>query len=134
MNEKGAVLPSVMVFVLLISIVLLGTNRIFENQMNQLRMTKHYYEVESMLILSKIELNRQFELNKDIQKGLITFSNGTVTVQKKDVDLFNLNGTLKNVFSKQIEVYLKQQQITENSENEEQIEETNEEISATIAN
>lgn len=134
MNEKGAVLPSVMVFVLLISIVLLGTNRIFENQMNQLRMTKHYYEVESMLILSKIELNRQFELNKDIQKGLITFSNGTVTVQKKDVDLFNLNGTLKNVFSKQIEVYLKQQQMTENSENEEQIEETNEEISATIAN
>lgn len=134
MNEKGAVLPSVMVFVLLMSIVLLGTNRIFENQMNQLRMTKHYYEVESMLILSKIELNRQFELNKDIQKGLITFSNGTVTVQKKDVDLFNLNGTLKNVFSKQIEVYLKQQQITENSENEEQIEETNEEISATIAN
>lgn len=106
MNEKGAVLPSVMVFLLLMSIMTLGTNRVFENQMNQLRMTKHYYEVESMLILSKIELQRQYELDKEIEKGVVTFPNGTVTIQRKEADIYNLNGTLKEVFSKQLEVQL----------------------------
>lgn len=106
MNEKGAVLPSVMVFLLLMSIMTLGTNRVFENQMNQLRMTKHYYEVESMLILSKIELQRQYELDKEIQKGVVTFPNGTVTIQRKEADIYTLNGTLKDVFSKQLEVQL----------------------------
>ena len=114
MNEKGAVLPSVMVFVLLMSIILLGTNKIFENQMNQLRMTKHYYNVESMLILSKMELKNQYELNQEIENGIVTFSDGTVTIQKKSMDSFTLKGTLKNVFSKQMEVQLKQQPI-ENS-------------------
>jgi len=114
MNEKGAVLPSVMVFVLLMSIILLGTNKIFENQMNQLRMTKHYYNVESMLILSKMELKNQYELNQEIENGIVTFSDGTVTIQKKSMDSFTLKGTLKNVFSKQMEVQLKKQPI-ENS-------------------
>ena len=112
MNEKGAVLPSVLVFLMLMSIMILGTNRVFENQMNQLRMTKHYYEVESMLILSKIELNRQYELDKEIQKGIVTFPNGTVTIQRKEANEFILNGTLKDVFSKQLEVELTPQ-ITE---------------------
>ncbi|WP_407372244.1 hypothetical protein [Carnobacterium sp.] len=106
MNEKGAILPSVMVFLLLMSIMILGTNRVFENQMNQLRMTKHYYEVESMLILSKIELNRQYELDKEIQKGIVTFPNGIVTIQRKEANVFILNGTFKDVFSKQLEVEL----------------------------
>jgi len=118
MNEKGAVLPSVMMFVLLMSIILLGTNKIFENQMNQLRMTKHYYKVESMLILSKMELKNQYELNKEIKNGVVIFSDGTVTIQKKSMDSFTLNGTLKNVFSKQMEVQIKQQPI-ENSNDKE---------------
>lgn len=123
MNEKGAVLPSVLVFVLLMSIMLLGTNRIFENQMNQLRMTKHYYEVESMLILSKMELKEQYELNKEFKNGRVVFSDGTVSIQKKDENLYILNGTLKTIFSKQLEVQLKQQS-TENSENQELVKET----------
>lgn len=106
MNEKGAVLPSVMVFLLLMSIMILGTNRVFENQMNQLRMTKHYYEVESMLILAKMELNSQYELDKEIQKGIVTFPNGIVTIQRKEANVFILTGTLKDVFSKQLEVEL----------------------------
>ena len=118
MNEKGAVLPSVMMFVLLMSIILLGTNKIFENQMNQLRMTKHYYKVESMLILSKMELKNQYELNKEIKNGIVIFSDGIVTIQKKSMDSFTLNGTLKNVFSKQMEVQIKQQPI-ENSNDKE---------------
>ena len=106
MNEKGALLPSVMVFLLLMSIMILGTNRVFENQMNQLRMTKHYYEVESMLILAKMELNSQYELDKEIQKGIVTFPNGIVTIQRKEANVFILTGTLKDVFSKQLEVEL----------------------------
>ncbi|MEK6189624.1 MAG: hypothetical protein N2A99_01365 [Carnobacterium alterfunditum] len=120
MNEKGAVLPSVMVFVLLMSIILLGTNKIFENQMNQLRMTKHYYNVESMLILSKMELKNQYELNQEIENGIVTFSDGTVTIQKKSMDSFTLKGTLKNVFSKQMEVQLKQQPIENSNDMEAQ--------------
>lgn len=121
MNEKGAVLPSVMVFVLLMSSMLLGTSRIFENQMNQLRMTKHYYEVESMLVLSKMELKDQYALNQDIQNGTVVFSNGTVAIQKKAKGLFTLNGKHKRGFSKQIEVQLNQQP-TENLDNKETIE------------
>ncbi|MBT2731293.1 hypothetical protein [Carnobacterium sp. ISL-102] len=120
MNEKGAVLPSVMVFVLLMSIILLGTNKIFENQMNQLRMTKHYYNVESMLILSKMELKNQYELNQELENGIVTFFDGTVTIQKKSMDSFTLKGTLKNVFSKQMEVQLKQQPIENSNDMEAQ--------------
>jgi len=112
MNEKGAVLPSVMVFLLLMSIMTLGTNRVFENQINQLRMTKHYYEVESMLILAKIELNHQYELDKEIQNGIVTFPSGIVAIHRKEANVFILNGTLKDVFSKQLEVELTPQ-ITE---------------------
>lgn len=122
MNEKGAVLPSVMVFVLLMSIILLGTNRIFENQMNQLRMTKNYYEVESMLILSEMELKSQYELNQEMKNGSIIFSDGKVTIEKTSMDSFTLNGTLKNVFSKQLEIQLGQE-TTGNSDNKELIEE-----------
>lgn len=118
MNEKGAVLPSVIVFVLLMSIILLGTNRIFENQMNQLRMTKHYYKVESMLVLSKMELESQYELNHEIQNGIVIFSDGTVTIQKKSMNLFTLNGTFKNVFSKQMDVQLKQRAIGNSNDEE----------------
>ena len=106
MNEKGAVLPSVMIFVLLMSVAVLGTNQIFKNQMNQLRMTKHYYEVESMLILSKMELNSQLDLNKNLEKGTVLFTDGTVTIQKKGDNTFNLEGKLKNIFSKQLTVQL----------------------------
>lgn len=122
MNEKGAILPSVMVFVLLMSIILLGTNRIFENQMNQLRMTKNYYEVESMLILSEMELKSQYELNQEMKNGSIIFSDGKVTIEKTSMDSFTLNGTLKNVFSKQLEIQLGQE-TTVNSDNKELIEE-----------
>ena len=111
MNEKGAVLPSVMIFVLLMSVALLGTNQIFKNQMNQLRMTKNYYEVESMLILSKMELNSQLDLNKDFEKGTILFTDGTVTIQKKGGNTFNLEGKLKNIFSKQLTVHLEKKSI-----------------------
>lgn len=116
MNEKGAVLPSVMIFVLLMSVALLGTNQIFKNQMNQLRMTKHYYEVESMLILSKMELNSQLDLNKDLEKGTVLFTDGTVTIQKKGDNTFNLEGKLKNIFSKQLTVQLEKKS-TESIEN-----------------
>lgn len=116
MNEKGAVLPSVMIFVLLMSVALLGTNQIFKNQMNQLRMTKHYYEVESMLILSKMELNSQLELNKNLEKGTVLFTDGTVTIQKKGDNTFNLEGKLKNIFSKQLTVQLEKKS-TESIEN-----------------
>lgn len=98
MNEKGAVLPSVMIFVLLMSVALLGTNQIFKNQMNQLRMTKHYYEVESMLILSKMELNSQLDLNKDLEKGTVLFTDGTVTIQKKEIIYSIWKGNLKTFF------------------------------------
>ncbi len=121
MNERGAILPSVLVFVLLMMIMLLGTNRIFENQMHQLRMTKHYYKVESMLILSEMELKDQYELNKEFKNGRVIFSDGTVAIQKKDERLFSLNGTLKTIFSKQLEVQLKKQSI-ENSTNQEPVE------------
>lgn len=119
MNEKGAVLPSVMVFLLLMSIMILGTNRVFENQMNQLRMTKHYYEVESMLILAKMELSSQCEIDKEIRKGIVTFPNGIVTIQRKEGNVFILNGTLKDVFSKQLEVELTPQTTEEQKVKEE---------------
>ena len=122
MNERGAILPSVLVFVLLLLMMLLGTNRIFENQMHQLRMTKHYYEVESMLILSEMELKDHYEINKEFKNGRVVFSDGTVAIHKKDERLFSLNGTLKTIFSKQLEVQLKQQSI-ENSKNQEPVEE-----------
>lgn len=56
MNERGAILPSIMVFVFLLVVVLLGSVQIYRNQMYQLLATTEMYEAKSMLSFTEREI------------------------------------------------------------------------------
>ncbi|MGE7365689.1 hypothetical protein ACQKKE_03440 [Desemzia incerta] len=106
MNERGAILPSIMVFVFLLVVVLLGSVQIYRNQMYQLLATTEMYEAKSMLSFTEREiLDRSKEL-KMLQTGTITFNNGKVYINKTDSMHYQLEAVTTNQFSlvKQIAV------------------------------
>ena len=106
MNERGAILPSIMVFVFLLVVVLLGSVRIYRNQMYQLLATTEMYEAKSMLSFTEREILDRSMDSKKLQTGTITFNNGKVYITKTDSMHYQLEAVTTNQFSlvKQIAV------------------------------
>ncbi|MEG0679389.1 MAG: hypothetical protein RR439_06055, partial [Carnobacterium sp.] len=86
MNQKGAILPSVVIFVFLITTVMIGTTRIYKNQMQQMMMTENYYIIQTMLALSKAEVQRQLIESEDFKNAVFVFEDGKVEVTKETND------------------------------------------------
>lgn len=53
MNQKGALLPTALVFLILLTLLLLGTLKIYQNQFEQLQVTKDHYQAKTMISLTK---------------------------------------------------------------------------------
>lgn len=106
MNEKGAVLPSIIVFVFLLVVVLLGSVQIYRNQMYQLLVTTEAYEAKSMLSFVERELLDSSTDTKRMQTGTVTFNHGEVYIEKIDTTHYRLKVVTDNQFSltKQIAV------------------------------
>ncbi|ALV22938.1 MAG: hypothetical protein RR548_03245 [Carnobacterium sp.] len=104
MNQKGAILPSVIVFVFLLSAVSMGTTQIYKRQMQQLKATEDYYIVQSMIELSKAELQYQLKSTPDIQELFLTYAAGTVRVQKTATKTYQFTGISNKAFLKQISI------------------------------
>lgn len=104
MNQKGAILPSVVIFVFLLATVTIGTAQIYKNQMQQMKTTENYYEIQTMLELSKAELKEQLTIEPDLQEAFFTFTTGTVRVQKVSGTSYLLTGTADKSFIKQLSV------------------------------
>lgn len=106
MNERGAILPSIMVFVFLLVVVLLGSVQIYRNQMYQLLATTEMYEAKSMLSFTEREILDRSMDSKKLQTGTITFNNGKVHITKTDSMHYQLEAVTTNQFSlvKQIAV------------------------------
>lgn len=104
MNQKGAILPSVVIFVFLLATVTMGTARIYKNQMQQMKTTENYYVIQTMLELSKAELREQLTIDPDLQEAFFTFKTGTVRVQKISGTSYLLTGTADKSFLKQLSI------------------------------
>ena len=104
MNQKGAILPSVVIFVFLLATVTIGTAQIYKNQMQQMKATENYYEIQTMLELSKAELKEQITIEPDLQEAFFTFTTGTVRVQKVSGTSYLLTGTANKSFLKQLSI------------------------------
>ena len=96
MNQKGAILPSVVIFVFLITTVMIGTTRIYKNQMQQLMMTANYYLIQTMLVLSKTEVQRQLVESGYFKDTVFIFEEGEVEVQKAANNTYTFIGETKN--------------------------------------
>lgn len=106
MNQKGAILPSVVIFVFLITTVMIGTTRIYKNQMQQMMMTENYYLIQTMLALSKAEVQRQLIESEDFKNAVFVFEDGKVKVTKETNDSYTFIGTTKNTILNPIKVNL----------------------------
>ncbi|MGB3160814.1 hypothetical protein [Carnobacterium sp.] len=96
MNQKGAILPSVVIFVFLMSTIMIGTARIYKNQMQQMKISKNYYLIQTMIALSKTEVQRQLAESKDYEKSVFIFEDGKVKVSKVKVNSYEFIGETKN--------------------------------------
>lgn len=99
MNEKGAILPSVMVFVFLLIVVMLGSVHVYRNQMYQLLATTEAYEAKSMLSFTERELLISTLDVEMLQTGTVTFNSGKVYITKLDSTHYQLKAVTTNQFS-----------------------------------
>lgn len=72
MNQKGALLPTALVFLILLTLLLLGTLKIYQNQFEQLQVTKDHYQAKTMISLTKKKVKRRKSWKLD--KGEICIS------------------------------------------------------------
>lgn len=104
MNEKGAILPSIIVFVFLLLILLSGSAKIYQDQVHQLIVTKESYKARTMLELTEQEIITRIETKKSFNGGTAVFDVGTVTIKKISENRYQLKAITDNRFSTQTEV------------------------------
>ena len=100
MREKGGILPSIIIFVWLVLILLVGTGLSYRNQMYQLRLTKQTYEAKSMLIMSESALKKQLVSDADLAVAKVEFEEGIVTIKKISPNIYELNAKTKHGVTK----------------------------------
>lgn len=96
MNQKGALLPTALVFLILLTLLLLGTLKIYQNQFEQLQVTKDHYQAKTMIFLTKKKLKE--ESHENWTKGKFVFQSGEVEIVKQDAYQFAVQTTLKNSY------------------------------------
>lgn len=100
MREKGGILPSIIVFVWLVLVLLVGTVSSYRSQMYQLRMTKQVYEAKSMLVMSETALKKHLISNSDLAVAKVEFEEGIVMIKKLSSDTYELNVKTKQGLTK----------------------------------
>lgn len=97
MNQKGAILPTVLMFVALLLLLTLGTITIYQGQMRQLVVLNNHYEAKELILLAKIQLEiKTIEKNRQIKTMKLEFDNGYVEVKLKELWEYQFVATLKN--------------------------------------
>ena len=96
MNQKGAILPSVVIFVFLVTTLMTGTARIYKNQMQQMMITENYYLIHTMIALSKAEVQTKLAASEDFKNSEFSFEDGKVEVIKKSGNTYLFIGATNN--------------------------------------
>lgn len=104
MNQRGAILPSVIIFVFLLATVMIGTSRIYKNQMQQMMLTENYYLIHTMIALSKVDFQRQLVKSPTLEKAVFNFEDGKVEVDREKENVYVFIGETKSDLSNPIKV------------------------------
>lgn len=104
MNERGAILPSIIVFVFLLLVLLSGSAKIYQDQVHQLVVTKESYKARTMLALTEQEILTHIEGDRSVDTGAAVFDVGTVTIKKLSENRYQLIAVTDSQFSIQKEV------------------------------
>lgn len=116
MNEKGAILPSIIVFIFLLVVILLGSTTVYHNQMHQLFATKESYNAKAMLLLTEAELTSRLDNSEVIETGTATFQHGEVQIKKAASNQYELTAVTNNHFSLKKKVELSDSESSEIAE------------------
>lgn len=104
MNEKGAILPSIIVFVFLLVVILLSSVKIYHDQVHQLTATKESYKARTMLELAEQEMSTRVGAEELVETGTADFDVGKVYVKKLSLNRYQLRAVTNTQFSIQKEV------------------------------
>lgn len=104
MNQKGAILPSVVIFVFLMATLMTGTTRIYKNQMQQMMITENYYLIQTMIALSKAEVQTKLATSEDFKNSEFSFEDGKVEVIKESGNTYLFIGATNNKILDPVEV------------------------------
>lgn len=100
MNQKGAILPTVIMFVALLLLLALGTITIYQGQMRQLMILNQHYEAKSLMHTAKKQLEIKIGATKrEIKAMKLEFSTGYVTIKQEQVGKFQFVVKLKNNYA-----------------------------------
>lgn len=97
MNDKGSVLPTVLVLMLVLAGLLTGTTFILRNQVQQLTLTQNSYRVRTMVEVAETIF---LETRKEETASMtVAFNEGVVVIEQKEQAVYTLKGQLENGYS-----------------------------------
>lgn len=92
-NERGAVLPFVLLTMLVTQLLFFSFLTIYENQMQTYILLKNHYQSQALLGLTERQLNEDASLSK------ITFNIGEVKIQRLGEKNYQITSQLENGYS-----------------------------------
>ncbi|TFJ73880.1 hypothetical protein [Carnobacterium maltaromaticum] len=97
MNQKGAILPTVIMFVALLLLLALGTITIYQGQMRQLMILNQHYEAKSLMLIAKKQLEtKRGAVKREVKAMKLEYSTGDVTIKQGQVGEFQFFVKLQN--------------------------------------
>lgn len=97
MNQKGAILPTVIMFVALLLLLALGTITIYQGQMRQLMILNQHYEAKSLMLIAKKQLEiERGAIKREVKAMKLEYSTGDVTIKQGQVGEFQFFVKLQN--------------------------------------
>jgi len=120
MNEKGMVIPTVMILMMVLAALLTGTAYITRNQVRQLTLTQDSYKVKSMVELAVQTLNDTVE-KEEVNQMTVEFNQGIVEITRMDEESYQAVGQLHNGtrYEKTIQIVSQLLELQEEAEVEE---------------
>lgn len=97
MNQKGAILPTVIMFVALLLLLALGTITIYQGQMRQLMILNQHYEAKSLMLIAKKQLEiKRGAIKREVKAMKLEYSTGDVTIKQGQIGGFQFFVKLQN--------------------------------------
>lgn len=124
-NEEGSVLISTFGLLLFLSFLITSATLVIRHQVIQFNQISTSYEAKAMIEMTE-HLFLENQNKEEIKSGVVTFSNGSVTVTEMSERVYFFKATLNNNYTSQATLILPEPLVEE--EPEEPIEDTSDTV------
>lgn len=124
-NEEGSVLISTFGLLLFLSFLITSATLVIRHQVIQFNQISTSYEAKAMIEMTE-HLFLENQNKEEIKSGVVTFSNGSVTVTEMSERVYLFKATLNNNYTSQATLILPEPLVEE--EPEEPIEDTSDTV------